>query len=134
MGLPIHSPTCLQGVQCKNMNFTFSLLVTKILKGFDYQGLWNCNSDLMYFLPTKTNVTRLNNLSLLGFTSPCIIIHANELTNQMQQFLRFIICRLNTAQHDSVNLMMGMRMTETCWAVFKRQEINLRNCCIWLVD
>jgi len=30
--------------------------------------------------------------------------------------------------------MMGMRMTETCWAVFKRQEINLRNCCIWLVD
>jgi len=31
-------------------------------------------------------------------------------------------------------LMMGMRMPETCWAVFKRQVINLRNCCIWLVD
>jgi hypothetical protein len=30
--------------------------------------------------------------------------------------------------------MMGMRMPETCWAVFKRQAINLRNCCIWLVD
>jgi hypothetical protein len=30
--------------------------------------------------------------------------------------------------------MMGMRMPETCWAVFKRQVINLRNCCIWLVD
>jgi len=29
---------------------------------------------------------------------------------------------------------MGMRMPETCWAVFKRQAINLRNCCIWLVD
>jgi len=27
-----------------------------------------------------------------------------------------------------------MRMYETCWAVFKRQAINLRNCCIWLVD
>ena len=31
-------------------------------------------------------------------------------------------------------LMMGMRMPETCWAVFKRQVINLRHCCIWLVD
>jgi hypothetical protein len=27
-------------------------------------------------------------------------------------------------------LMMGMRMPETCWAVFKQQVINLRNCCI----
>jgi len=31
-------------------------------------------------------------------------------------------------------LMMGMRMLETCWAVFKRQVINLRSFCIWLVD
>jgi hypothetical protein len=31
-------------------------------------------------------------------------------------------------------LMMGMRMPETCWAAFKRQAINLRNCCICLVD
>jgi hypothetical protein len=29
---------------------------------------------------------------------------------------------------------MGMKMPETCWAVFKRQAINLRNCCIWLFD
>jgi hypothetical protein len=29
---------------------------------------------------------------------------------------------------------MGMRMPETCWAGFKRQAINLRNCCFWLVD
>jgi len=29
---------------------------------------------------------------------------------------------------------MGMRMPETCWAVFKRQVINLRSCCIWFVD
>jgi len=31
-------------------------------------------------------------------------------------------------------LMMGMRMPETCWAVFKWQVVNLRICCIWLVD
>jgi hypothetical protein len=31
-------------------------------------------------------------------------------------------------------LMMGMRMPKTCLAVFKQQVINLRNCCIWLVD
>ena len=30
--------------------------------------------------------------------------------------------------------MMGMMMPETCGAVFKRQVINLRSCCIWLVD
>jgi hypothetical protein len=29
---------------------------------------------------------------------------------------------------------MGMRMPETCWAVFKWQVINLRICCIWFVD
>jgi len=31
-------------------------------------------------------------------------------------------------------LMMGARMPETCWAVHKHQVINLRNCCIYLVD
>jgi hypothetical protein len=29
---------------------------------------------------------------------------------------------------------MGMKMAETCWAVFKSQVINWKNCCIWLVD
>jgi hypothetical protein len=31
-------------------------------------------------------------------------------------------------------LMMGMRTTEIWSPVLKRQAINLRNCCIWLVD
>ena len=31
-------------------------------------------------------------------------------------------------------LMKGVRTSETCWAVHKRQVINLRSCCIWLVD
>ena len=30
-------------------------------------------------------------------------------------------------------LMMGGRTTETCWAVNKRQDDKLENCCIWLV-
>jgi len=31
-------------------------------------------------------------------------------------------------------LMIGVRAPETCWAVIKRQVINWRNCCIYLVD
>jgi len=31
-------------------------------------------------------------------------------------------------------LIMGVRTPETCWAVHKRQVINLRNCCVKLVD
>jgi hypothetical protein len=33
----------------------------------------------------------------LGFVSPCIIIYSNKLAKQMQQYLSFIACRLNTA-------------------------------------
>ena len=31
-------------------------------------------------------------------------------------------------------LMMGKRMSETCWAAFERLAINLRYWCIWLAD
>jgi hypothetical protein len=31
-------------------------------------------------------------------------------------------------------LMMGKKMSEICLAVFKRRAMNLKNCCIWLVD
>jgi hypothetical protein len=30
--------------------------------------------------------------------------------------------------------MMGVRTPETCWAINKLHVINLRNCCMWLVD
>ena len=30
-------------------------------------------------------------------------------------------------------LMMGEKTPETCWAVNKRQDKKLKNCCIWLV-
>jgi hypothetical protein len=50
-----------------------------------------------------TNFTRVSNYWSLNleFVSPCIIIHSNKSTNQMNQSLRFIARRSNTAQHVS---------------------------------
>jgi hypothetical protein len=60
---------------------------TKTVRSF-----WTTDWQQIFFL--RAQMSRY-----LRFASPCIIILSTESTNQMQQFLKFITCRLNTSQH-----------------------------------
>ena len=70
-----------------------------------HQELNNCSSSLWFYLRTMVIAVLY---SWLGRLKP-------------------------EAATDVVLLMMGGRTPKTCWAVNKRQDNKLKNCCIWLV-
>jgi len=69
---------------------------------------------LSFFLDAFAKLRKANiSFVISGLVSPCGIIYSNESNNQMRQFLRFIVCRLNPAQNVSGIPMPKIRSLST---------------------
>jgi len=61
----------------------------------------------------------------------CSVVGRGRADHDQQQCYRYApTVKPETATAVVELLMIGVRKPETCWAVHKRQVINLRNCCI----
>jgi hypothetical protein len=77
----------------------------------------------------------LNNCSSsLWFYRWCVVVAGRPDHDQQHCYHHAPTVKPEAATAVIELLMMGMRMPETCWAVSKRQVINLWSCCILLVD